>query len=147
MIAAYTTAQARLKLYSYIEKLGPRTLYVDTDSVIFTSKRGEWKPPLGDYLGDLTNEIPNNKIISFATAGPKNYGYELEKPGENGSRTCCKVRGITLNYKNAKDINYYTIKRIVTDSREEQVTVNDNFKICRDSKTKNVTDENGKQGV
>jgi hypothetical protein len=27
VIAAYTTAQARLKLYSYLEQLGPRALY------------------------------------------------------------------------------------------------------------------------
>lgn len=30
VIAAYTTAQARLKLYSYIEKLQDRVLYFDT---------------------------------------------------------------------------------------------------------------------
>jgi hypothetical protein len=33
VIAAYTTAQARLKLYCYLEQLGPRALYADTDSV------------------------------------------------------------------------------------------------------------------
>ena len=55
VIAAYTTAQARLKLYSYLDKLGPRALYADTDSVIFSSKHGESKPSLGDYLGDLTD--------------------------------------------------------------------------------------------
>ena len=41
VIAAYTTAQARLKLYSYPSKLCPRALYADTDSVIFSSKYGE----------------------------------------------------------------------------------------------------------
>ena len=35
VIAAYTTAQARIKLYSYLEKLGKRVLYCDTDSIIF----------------------------------------------------------------------------------------------------------------
>jgi hypothetical protein len=38
VIAANTTAQARLKLYSYLEQLGPRTLYADTDSVVYTSR-------------------------------------------------------------------------------------------------------------
>ena len=33
--AAYTTAQARLKLYGYLERLNTRTLYCDTDSVIY----------------------------------------------------------------------------------------------------------------
>jgi hypothetical protein len=35
VIAAFTTAQARLKLYSYIEKLQERVLYFDTDSLIY----------------------------------------------------------------------------------------------------------------
>ena len=35
VIAAYTTAQARLKLYSYIEELQDRVLYMDTDSIIY----------------------------------------------------------------------------------------------------------------
>ena len=41
VIAAYTTAQSRLKLYSYLEQLGPRALYADTDSVVYTSRQGE----------------------------------------------------------------------------------------------------------
>ena len=30
VIAAFTTAQARLKLYTYLEKLGARVIYMDT---------------------------------------------------------------------------------------------------------------------
>lgn len=48
VIAAYTAAQARLKLYSYLETLVDRTLYADTDSVIFTARSGEWLPSLGN---------------------------------------------------------------------------------------------------
>jgi hypothetical protein len=44
VIAAYTTAQARLKLYGYLERLNTRTLYCDTDSVIYSCKKGEWEP-------------------------------------------------------------------------------------------------------
>ena len=50
VIAAYTTAQARLKLYQYLERLDRRALYADTDSIIFTVAPGEWEPELGDYL-------------------------------------------------------------------------------------------------
>ena len=46
-----------------MEQLGPRALYADTDSVVYTSRSGEWKPELGDYLGDLTDEVPDNRII------------------------------------------------------------------------------------
>jgi hypothetical protein len=57
VIAAYTTAQARLKLYGYLERLNTRTLYCDTDSVIYSCRRGEWEPECGDYLGDMTDEL------------------------------------------------------------------------------------------
>jgi len=58
VLAAYTTAQARLKLYSYLEKLEKRALYADTDSIVFATDENEWKPSLGDYLCDLTDEVP-----------------------------------------------------------------------------------------
>ena len=35
VIAAYTTAQARLKLYGYLERLNTRTLYCDTECNLF----------------------------------------------------------------------------------------------------------------
>ena len=35
VLAAYVTAQARLKLYSYLKHLGPSSLYCDTDSVLY----------------------------------------------------------------------------------------------------------------
>lgn len=74
----YTTAQARLKLYSYLERLGDRTLYADTDSIIFTARQGEWSPPLGVYLGDMTDKTPGKKIIYFVTGGPKKYAYIVQ---------------------------------------------------------------------
>ncbi|XP_048514299.1 uncharacterized protein LOC125501746 [Athalia rosae] len=60
VLAAYTTAQARLKLYSYLEKLQRRVLYFDTDSVIYVESentRDKYKPPTGNFLGDLTDEV------------------------------------------------------------------------------------------
>jgi len=106
VIAAYTTAQARLKLYSYLQPLGDRVLYCDTDSVVFITYPGQWIPPLGDYLGDLTDEVPDkrapgNTILHFVTGGPKNYAHNLTKPNKKGQTSICKVRGITLNLKNA----------------------------------------------
>lgn len=56
-IAAYTTAAARLTLYSYLEKLNTRVLYFHTDSIIYTENPGECMSPTGDFLGDLTNEL------------------------------------------------------------------------------------------
>ena len=50
----FTTAQARLKLYSVLEQLQQRVVYFDTVPVIFISQPDEWMPWLGDYL-DVSN--------------------------------------------------------------------------------------------
>lgn len=77
-VAAFTTCYARLKLYREgIAALQPsQVLYFDTDSIIYCHRPDQPELPLGDNLGELTNELddPNN-IIEFASAGPKNYGY------------------------------------------------------------------------
>ena len=55
VIAAYTTAQARLKLYSYIEQLQERVLYMDTDSLIYLDRPSDqYHPEIGNYLGKST---------------------------------------------------------------------------------------------
>lgn len=73
IIAAYKTAQARLKLYSYLEKLDRRVLSADTDLIVYSPLSREWEPELGDYFRDLTNEIPENEIEVFVTRRPINY--------------------------------------------------------------------------
>ena len=71
-VAAFTTCWARLKLYSYLEQLQQRVLYFDTDSVIYTAKPDQPDIPLGDYLGDMTNELDDDDFITeFTSAGPK----------------------------------------------------------------------------
>ena len=87
-IGIFTTAWARLKLYEMMDLLGENVLYVDTDSCIYVNKPGGPKAPLGDYLGDWTNEItPKNGrgsyITQFACGGPKNYAYIIN----NGKKT------------------------------------------------------------
>ncbi|MCW4344201.1 MAG: hypothetical protein N0E48_12745 [Candidatus Thiodiazotropha endolucinida] len=132
VIAAYTTAQARLKLFSYLKPLGRRVCYCDTDSIIFTTSPGLWEPQLGDYLGDLTDEEPGNTILKFVTGGPKNYAYTLLKPNKKGKNSICKVRGITLNYKNLLQINFDTVTGMVKGNRENRrIQVVDENKICR----------------
>ena len=43
-----------------------------TDETIFTSRSGEWMPPLRDYLGELTNELDDeDHITTFVSGGPK----------------------------------------------------------------------------
>ena len=78
--------------------------------------------------------MPDNRIIEFVTGGPKNYAYKISRPDKDGNTTICKVRGITLNYKNSLTINFDTIKDMVINNRDDVKTVKDDFKITRDHK-------------
>jgi hypothetical protein len=113
-VAAYTTAQARLKLYSYLEKLNERVLYFDTDSVIYSTKPGEAQLELGDALGELTDELGGGfSIDEFASGGPKNYAYKTRDMYGNIVGGCCKVKGISLNSENAKIVNFDSLKDLI----------------------------------
>ena len=80
VIAAFTTAQAQIKLYSVLEHLQMRSLHLDTDSVIFTIQPGEWVLPLGDFLGKLTNKLDDEEdIMNFVSGGSENYTYQTKK--------------------------------------------------------------------
>ena len=89
VIAAFTTAYARLKLYDLLDLLQERVLYYDTDSVIYLHKPGKPDPPLGNYLGDLTDELNADYITSFVSGGPKNYAYRTKK-----GKTETKIRAL-----------------------------------------------------
>ncbi|GIX98241.1 DNA-directed DNA polymerase [Caerostris extrusa] len=69
-IAAFTTAWARLKLYQEMDKLGENVLYHDTDSIIYASD-GMNDPPLGNFLGEFTDELEGDEITTFVSGGPK----------------------------------------------------------------------------
>lgn len=81
-----------------------RVLYFDTDSIIFVDWPGAISPPVGDFLGDLTDELaeygPGSFIDTFASGGTKNYAYRVRVGGSIVTRTVCEVKGISLNYEN-----------------------------------------------
>ncbi|XP_043285730.1 uncharacterized protein [Venturia canescens] len=128
VIAAYTTAQARLKLYEYLEGLGRRVLYCDTDSCIYVSheRSDEYQPPVGQFLGDLTDELSaygdGSYITSFVSGGPKFYSFIARKP-DGTTIEVCKVKGITLNFQNSQQINYQTIRSFVTGERSAPIVL------------------------
>ena len=72
-IAAFTTSQARLKLYEALDTLKERVLYYDTDSVIYLWKLGRVDLPLGEFLGEFTDEVSGDPIVEFVSGGAKNY--------------------------------------------------------------------------
>lgn len=77
-LASYTTAQARLKLYSYLDQLGELVLYYDTDSVTFVLREGGPGPKRGTRIGGMTDELESmssrSHITEFSSGDPKNYG-------------------------------------------------------------------------
>jgi hypothetical protein len=117
----FTTAYARIKLYNAMEGVGDprRVLYCDTDSLIYTVQPGEDMLPLGDLLGELTDELEyGERIIEFCSGGPKNYAYTVED--RDGKRnTHLKIKGFSLNKQSTKELlNYMTMKEVVLGERE-----------------------------
>jgi len=119
VIAAYTTAHARLKLYEYIEKLNDRVLYFDTDSIIYVSDLGtdEYEVPVGWHVGEMTNELKDYGkeayISEFTSGGPKNYAYKVECTENVQNHFAIKVRGITLSNVTSKRVNFKSLRRLV----------------------------------
>ena len=144
VIAAFTTAYARLKLYDLLDLLQERVLYYDTDSVVYVHEPGKPDPPLGDYLGDLTDELKGDYITTFISGGPKNYGY-VTNTGED----ILKIRGITLTYDASKTINVDVMRDFVelyVDYHiQDKVTINIPYKITRDKKEKNIVTKRTKK--
>lgn len=125
MIAIFTTAHARLRLYEAMEVVGKGMLYCDTDSLIFVDD-GSCPLQCGPHLGDLTDELESGDwIIEFVSSGPKSYAYRT-----NNGKVCCKIKGITLNHINSLKLNFESLKRLICDGRsEELITESLQFKI------------------
>lgn len=105
-VAAFTTCLARLKLYDVMDQLGERCLYSDTDCIIFVQRPGDtYQPPLGDFLGEFTNELKQgHHIVEFCSGARKimgarriwvtwsaRYGASPSMPrgSPNSTTTCC----------------------------------------------------------
>lgn len=135
-LASFTTAHARLRLFSVLDRLGESVLYFDTDSIIFKTLKSDdlHYLPVGNYLGELTNEIKaeDGYIVEFVSGCPKNYAYCTLSGREE-----CKVRGFTLNWTNSKVINFEAIKSIICTSQEKQIEVINPCKISKDSRKEN----------
>ena len=101
----------------------------------------EYKLPLRDYLGDLTDELAKDYgagsyITEFASGGPKNYGYTVFSSRNNTEVSTCKVRGITLNFRNTRIVNYGTLREMVKAHRldgdsDTKKVVHDPHRIAR----------------
>ena len=130
VIAAFTTCHARLKLYSYMEKLQTKTLYTDTDSIIYLKDDSVDDIPTGNFLGDMTDELEKDYgvgsyITELVALGPKNYSYKVFSTKQNEEVVgACKVRGITLNYRNTQLVNFDSCKELIRGVRSRTTVTN-----------------------
>ena len=83
-------------------------------------------------LGELTDELAHNGsgtyITSFLSGDPKFYAYNFKKP-DGVEEYVCKVKGIRLNYSNSLQINFDTVREIIT-SPDSEILLS-NFAIRR----------------
>lgn len=128
---------ARLRLYSVLEKVGEDCLYMDTDSIIFVDRADSHAKnlPIGNYLGELTNEISpiEGYIVKYNSGGPKNYSFRTL-----GGTEVCKVRGFTLNWNNYQLINFDAIKDTVKNDRSKTITIANPAMIPRDARKRKL---------
>ena len=73
------------------------------------AEEGQPTLPLGDYLGEFTNELDqDDHIVEFAPVGPKHYGYRTKK-----GKVECKVRGFSLNTRGRQQLSVELLKQNV----------------------------------
>ncbi|XP_063909842.1 uncharacterized protein LOC135127329 [Zophobas morio] len=104
-IAAFTTANARLRLYEMLDILGESVAYYDTDSIVYIDN-GKNTVKTGCLLGDWTDEL--GKVV-------------------------CKIKGFTLNYETSEKINSDSMNNIL-EHKDSKISTQYN-RITRDSKT------------
>ncbi len=131
ILAAFVTSWARLELYNALEMMGERVLYFDTDSVYFISRPGLPDLPLGDFLGQFTDELDKedgNYIEEFCSTGPKSLAWKTDT-----GVTHCTLKGITYNYLTSCLLRFNEVRDIVLD-KTKNLNV-PQFKFCRKKHT------------
>lgn len=100
-----------LKLYKVLDQFGEDVFYYDMDSVIYICCFGVNEVLLGDYLGELIDELDlGDYIQEFVSGGFKNYVYCILV----GKEKVC-VKGFFFNYVNFKIVNFDVIKDLLQD--------------------------------
>ena len=104
-VAAFTTCHAWLKFYESLDTLQKQVLYYDTDCVVYKWRPGQPWIAIGDFLGDMTDQLDGDVITEFVSGGAKNYGNKTRT-----GKVVCKVRSFTLNVRGSAVLNFDTMK-------------------------------------
>jgi len=82
-----------------------------------TTPKDTYTVPTGSYLGQMTDELRGHGegayIQEFVAGGPKNYGFRVHNKNGDLVEETSKIRGIRLNFKNKKTVNFDVIKSCV----------------------------------
>lgn len=128
IIASFVSMWGRMELYKELSKLQQRVLYMDTDSLIYVVKEGEYEPTLGTMLGEYTDEIKANfgadyYIHEYVSTGPKSYGLKIKRQGDiNGEYTqdVIKIKGATQNLLNKESLSFLSLHNRVEQMLRDQ---------------------------
>ena len=109
-IATFTTCWARLRLYHHLETVNLKSLYFDTDLVVTNGGPDNSRSYLGNFLGDMTDELDpgdgmRDHIVEFVSCGPKNCEY-----GTKREKTEVKVCELTLNVRGSEMLRFESRK-------------------------------------
>lgn len=122
VVALFTTMWARLKLHrDLLDKLQERVYYCDTDAAIYRYDANSYNPPTGDFLGELTSELPPGHHISeFCSGGAKNYSCKVinSATGEHVSNIT-KVRGLSVKKLSAQKVVNHDVMVDLVLSKEQ----------------------------
>ena len=129
-LCSFVTGNARMRLWSELNKLGTQALYCDTDSIIYEHRPDEYNIPKGVGLGDWEVEDVHydsdkkfRPMISFVSTGPKCKAF-IMSDGEHE----CGAKGFTLDVDVQQKINYQGMKSLVTKSVDMIEVRKDRFK-------------------
>jgi hypothetical protein len=143
-LASFITSYARLELYKHLRLLGKDICYFDTDCGIYIERPGSYRIPNGKYLGNFTCELskygPGAYISEAIFCGAKNYCYEITVPGQEKKIYECRVRGFTLNYRNAARINFETMKKMLFNEIQKIDTVNHSIRSNKSSEIYSINE-------
>lgn len=104
-----------------------------TDSIMYVENRGSPILRCEEALGGLSDEVlaygADAEIISFASAGPKNYAYVV-KLGDGSTKVIRKVKGISIKHNCQEETSMETLEKLISGDLDE-VEINVTRKIER----------------